>query len=288
MRLLVALLLLSVALPAVADDGPRLYVTAGGKVARLAPGGDPEPLFDDRYAGDDAAASPDGTRVAYRKWDWFTEKTTVGVRGKDGERVPLLSTEDSVGRVVWSADGKTLFCSVHPVDMPAEAWQCWAVDAASGKQTAFAVPAGAELIGLTAAGEELVFVVPGGGGEKGYATVTTAAGKFEPTEVMAAGLQVVPLAPFPDGKRWLGRAAGMPGTGVYTAGDKGAAAWEDNAHAGYAGAVRPDGKRVAYAIAVVTRGGTGPTHELWTADPDGSNPAKVLESAKPIDRVEWR
>lgn len=283
---------LALAVPAVAfaapvpkeGDAGVLLVSAGGEVTRMNPdGSDAEALFRDKYAGDDFALGPAGKRMGYLKHDWWTRNTTVGVRTADGERVPLLTVDDRVGRVVWSADGKSLYCCVHPDGMPVTTWKCCAIDVATGKRTTFGVPAGAELVGVAPTTGDLILTIPGGA--DGLATVTTPPTKYDPTEAIPAKLGVEPLAAFPDGKRWLVRANG--GVGLYTAGEKAVAAWEKAANVPV-GAVRPDGKRVAYIAAISTRDFTPPTYELWTADPDGTNAKKVTESDKPVTRVEWR
>lgn len=288
-------LLFAFALPAVAlaapvpkeSDGGKLLVSAGGRVTMMNPdGSDAEVLFHDKYAGDDVALGPAGKRMGYVKLDWWTRNTTVGVRTADGERSPLLTVEDRVGRVVWSADGKVLYCCVHPDGMPVKTWKCCALDAATGKRATFGVPAGADLVGVMPATGDLILTVPGEG--DGTATVTTPATKYDPTAVIPAKSGAEPLAAFPDGKRWLVRSSATPGVGVYTTGDKAVTAWEKNTTTATAGAVRPDGKRVAYVATVITRDLAPPTYELWTADPDGTNAKKVMESDKPVERLEWR
>jgi hypothetical protein len=282
-------------LPAVALAAPvpkagkgenKVYVTSDRRVVRMNPDGTGlEKLFDDKYAGDDYYASPDGTRVVSQ--DWKDNRAWVSVRESGGEPVRLAKLNRTTNAVYWSADGKTLFAQAWDEKWPpAGTWWSELIDAKTGERTKLDAPGDCVPWGFAPGGDLLFTRQDRRSGRREL--LTSPAANFDPTVVLPTDLDVEPLAVFPDGKRWLVRRERERGIGVFKTGEAEVTYWAGEKWYSDAAAVSPDGTRVAFENWHSIPKEKRFEHDLWVADADGKNAKKVFTSAKNITRIDWR
>jgi hypothetical protein len=301
--LLIPVFVIAAPVPKPEKDETKLLVTANGGVTLMAPDGTGAKVVikggADEYAYK-AWLSPDRKRVAYvykERPDDRTGKAMLGVKTIDGE--PVMKVEmRSPNALFWSADGKNLVGTLNDdrgIKGNDLGYRSWRMDAVTGVKTSLDLPGDCVLVAPVPNSDKVAclrhtYTQPLGPRE-GFKVetelLTTDPDKFAPTTVIETVSTWPPVAVFPDGKRWLRHSSGE--VGVHTVGEKEPKKWKRDPYVSEI-ALRPDGKRVAFAFFEWKKELKDTRWELWTADPDGTNAVKVLtrDDDKYLSHIDWR
>lgn len=297
--------------PKAESGGALLVGTSDGTLRILAPDGKEMRKLDPQD-GDGRLAlarlSPDGKRVVVAsRPDGKKLTVAVAVRAvATGETKPLADLEH-LDRLFWSADGATVYASGLDLtaanDPNKKRHECWvnrAIDATTGKVTPLDLGGEYRVAGLTADGTSFVTLRTFGQRAVGNGvwgpeleSHLTDRATLKHTKLVGADAALTPLAPFPDGKRWLVQVegGGKPWVRVYTPADKTLSElpdWTDGGVMSRTIRLSPDGKRLAFVRLA------GPPDarrwELVVAGADGAGPKVLFETRPPltIPAVDWR
>ncbi len=288
--------------PKEAKDASQLLVRTGDrKLHRIAPDGSTAAVvyeWGEKESVHDAQLSPGGTAFAFLRIPAGNAGgVRLLVRTVDGKEEKELAKLSAPRGHFWSADGKSVY-AVEEDDEQAdrnprgrgEFNRSWVIDAASGEKKKLDVGGPYRPAGLIPGTGKIVcvrFIKGDGPGANGrqtkVETVTTAADKFDPAVVIPEEGGAVPLAAFPDGKRFLARGHATDEIGIYDTAAKTFTEWKTQ-KGRTAFALRPDGKRVAFTQGVEK----GNVWSVFVADPDGTNASVVWKSDSPIYEIDWR
>lgn len=295
---------LSAPVPKPPKDESKLLVTANGSVTLMNPDGTDAKVVHE--GSNDATAykawlSPDRKRFVYfykERPDDRTGKMLLGVKTIDGEQVAKVEMRCPDG-LFWSADGKSLLGTVRDENFGKKGndlgYRSWRMNAATGVRTALDLPGDCVLVAPVPGSDQVACLRwthtrqqgPRAAPKMDAELVTTDPDKFAPTTVFESASPLTPVAVFPDGQRWLRHSSGE--VTVHTVGVKAGVKWKRNPHVSEI-ALHPQGTRVAFAFFEWKKEEKDTRWELWVADPDGTNPMKVLarDDAKHIGHIDWR
>ncbi len=295
--------------PPAPPPGRILVLLADGSLREFDPDGKRPPRAVAFHRADppayEARLSPDGRRVAFLvRGKAGRHAAEFRVRPADaGPDVPSapLHTARHVAHWFFAPDGKVLYGSGldleaanNPNAARHECWANWAVDLGTRAVTPVAAGGEYRIIGTDAAGKRFAtartFALrPVGGGvfTPRVETHWTDRATLEHRAALPAEADVMPVAPFPDGTRWLVKRdatkQGLDRYAVYRDGAATGAGFEDVPR----GTVRhialsPDGGRLCYAL----RDDRGRSRVMVSAA-DGRGPQPLVESDHAVLSLDW-